>query len=77
LGLEIAERFGFSLYDSIIGSAALQSDYTVLFSEDMRYGQKIEAKMVITNPLTITMLNSRLSTDSNLARIGSDNSDPE
>jgi predicted nucleic acid-binding protein len=34
----------------MIVSAALQSDCTVLFSEDMQQGQKIEAKMVITNP---------------------------
>ena len=50
LGLEISERYGFSLYDSMIASAALQSDCTYLFSEDMQHGQKIEAKMVITNP---------------------------
>jgi len=50
LGLEIAERYGFSLYDSMIVSAALQSGCTNLFSEDMQHGQKIEAKMVITNP---------------------------
>jgi predicted nucleic acid-binding protein len=50
LGLEIAESYGFSLYDSMIVSAALQSGCTDLFSEDMQHGQKIEAKMVITNP---------------------------
>lgn len=50
LGLEIAERYGFSLYDSMIASAALQSDCTYLFSEDMQHGQIIEAKMVVTNP---------------------------
>ncbi len=49
-GLEIAERYSFSLYDSMIVSAALQSDCTVLFSEAMQHGQKIEEKMVITNP---------------------------
>jgi predicted nucleic acid-binding protein len=49
-GLEIAERYGFSLYDSMIVSAALQSGCTELFSEDMQHGQKIESKMVITNP---------------------------
>ncbi len=50
LGLVIAEKYGFSLYDSMIVSAALQSDCTVLFSEDMQHGQKIDSKMVITNP---------------------------
>ena len=50
LGLEIAERYGFSLYDSMIVSAALQSGCTALLSEDMQHGQKIEAQMLITNP---------------------------
>ncbi|MGZ8152542.1 MAG: PIN domain-containing protein [Methylobacter sp.] len=34
-GLDIAERFGFSLYDSMIVSSALQSDCTILYSEDI------------------------------------------
>lgn len=50
LGLDIAERYGISLYDSMIVSAALQSECTVLYSEDMQHGQEIEAQMVITNP---------------------------
>ena len=50
LGLDIAERFGFSLYDSMIVSAALQSGCTVLYSEDMQHGQIIEGQLRITNP---------------------------
>lgn len=50
LGLNIAERFGFSLYDSLIISSALQSDCTVLYSEDMQHGQKIDGQLVISNP---------------------------
>lgn len=50
LGLDIAERFGFSLYDSMIVSAALQSGCTLLYSEDMQYGQIIEGQLAITNP---------------------------
>jgi predicted nucleic acid-binding protein len=50
LGLDIAERYGFSLYDSMIVSAALQSGCTVLYSEDMQHGQEIEDQMVISNP---------------------------
>ena len=50
LGLDIAERFGFSLYDSMIVSAALQSGCTVLYSEDMQHGQIIEGQLAITNP---------------------------
>ncbi len=50
LGLDIAERFGFSLYDSLIVSAALQSGCNILYSEDMLHGQEINAQLVITNP---------------------------
>ena len=50
LGLDIAERFGYSLYDSMIVSAALQSGCTVLYSEDMQHGQIIEGQLRITNP---------------------------
>lgn len=50
LGLDIAERFGFSLYDSMIVSSALQSGCTILYSEDMQHGQEINAQLVITNP---------------------------
>lgn len=49
-GLDIAERYGFSLYDSMIVSAALQSECSILFSEDMQHGQEIENRLVISNP---------------------------
>lgn len=50
LGLNIAERFGFSLYDSMIISAALLSGCTVLYSEDLQHGQVIEDQLTIANP---------------------------
>lgn len=50
LGLDIAERFGFSLYDSMIVSSALQSGCTILYSEDMQHGQEIDAQLVVINP---------------------------
>lgn len=49
-GLDIAERFGFSLYDSMIVSSALQSGCTVLYSEDMQHGQEIDGQLVVVNP---------------------------
>lgn len=48
-GLDIAERFGFSLYDSMIVSSALQCGCIVLYSEDMQHGQKTYEQVVI-NP---------------------------
>ena len=53
-GLDIAERFGFSLYDSMIVSAALQSGCTILYSEDMQHGQVIDTQLVLTNPFLDT-----------------------
>jgi predicted nucleic acid-binding protein len=50
LGLNIAEHYGFSLYDGMIVSAALQSGCDILYSEDLQHGQKINAKLLITNP---------------------------
>lgn len=38
-GLDIAERYGFSHYDSLIIAAALQANCTILYSEDMQHGQ--------------------------------------
>jgi predicted nucleic acid-binding protein len=49
-GLDIAERFGFSLYDSMIVSSAVESGCTVLYSEDMQHGQEIDGQLVIINP---------------------------
>lgn len=47
---KIAERYGFSFYDSLIISAAIESECTILYSEDMNNGQEIEGKMRIVNP---------------------------
>jgi len=49
-GLDIAERFGFSLYDSMIVSSALQSGCDILYSEDMQHGQEIDGQLVVVNP---------------------------
>jgi predicted nucleic acid-binding protein len=49
LGFDLAERFGYSIYDSLIIAAALLAKCTVLYSEDMQHGQKIES-VTIRNP---------------------------
>lgn len=49
-GCRIAERYGFSFYDSVIISAALESDCRILYTEDMHHGQIIEKKLRIVNP---------------------------
>jgi predicted nucleic acid-binding protein len=47
---QIAGRYGFSFFDSLIVAAALESDCTVLYSEDMQDGQIIEGKLTVKNP---------------------------
>ena len=47
--IEIQERWHFSFYDSLIISAALSANCTVLYSEDMQHEQRIE-ELTIINP---------------------------
>lgn len=50
VALDIAERYSFSHYDSLIIAAALQAGCTTLYSEDMQHGQIIEGRIRIINP---------------------------
>lgn len=54
-GLAIAEQYGFSLYDSMIVSAALDAGCSALYSEDMQHGQII-GSLVIHNPFLTAQL---------------------
>jgi predicted nucleic acid-binding protein len=49
-GLAIAERYGFSLYDSLIVAAALLAGCCVLWTEDLQDGQRIEDQLTVKNP---------------------------
>ncbi|QJD97732.1 PIN domain-containing protein [Mucilaginibacter robiniae] len=46
----VADRYGFSFYDSLIIAAAIESNCSILYSEDMRDGQLIEGVITIKNP---------------------------
>jgi len=46
----IAERYGFSFYDSLIIAAALESGCARLLSEDLQNGQVIDNVLTIENP---------------------------
>lgn len=50
---QIASRYGYSFYDSLIISAALESQSILLFSEDMHGGQKIENQLEVVNPFKV------------------------
>jgi len=49
--LKIAEKFGYGIYDALIVAAALQAECTVLYSEDLHDGQKING-LTIRNPFS-------------------------
>ena len=48
--LQIAERYGFSVYDAMIIASAILSGCTTLFTEDMQDGQVIDQQLAIRNP---------------------------
>jgi predicted nucleic acid-binding protein len=48
--LRVAERYGLSIYDALMVSAALLADCKTLYSEDMQDGQVIERQLTIRNP---------------------------
>jgi predicted nucleic acid-binding protein len=48
--LAIAEKYGYSIYDALIASAALEAGCKTLFSEDFQDGQIINRQLTIRNP---------------------------
>jgi predicted nucleic acid-binding protein len=49
-GLDVAERYGYAVHDSMIVASALLAGCTTLFSEDMQHGQVIADALAILNP---------------------------
>jgi len=49
LGLDMAERLRFSIYDALIVAAAVRAGCAILYTEDLQQGQMIE-KLQIRNP---------------------------
>lgn len=50
LALKVFEKYGYSIFDSLIIAAALEARCHTLYSEDMQHGQLIEGTLKITNP---------------------------
>jgi predicted nucleic acid-binding protein len=46
----LAERYGYSHYDSLIIASALAADCSTLYTEDMQDGQVIAGRLTLTNP---------------------------
>ena len=49
-GLALSERYGFSIYDSMILASALLAGCKVLFTEDLQGGQSIDGKLMVRDP---------------------------
>jgi predicted nucleic acid-binding protein len=47
---EIAERYNFSFYDSVIIASALLAECRILYSEDLQHQQVIEKRLTVINP---------------------------
>jgi predicted nucleic acid-binding protein len=48
--LAIAKKYGYSIYDALIASAALEAGCKTLYSEDLQDGQVINRQLTIRNP---------------------------
>jgi predicted nucleic acid-binding protein len=53
-GLDIAERYGFPLYDSTIVASALLAGCKTLYCEDLQHRQIIDKTLTILNPFAAT-----------------------
>ncbi len=49
-GLQLAERYGYSVYDAMILAAALESGCKQLLTEDLQHQQRVESMLDIVNP---------------------------
>ena len=52
VGIAIAERTGYQLYDALIIAAALEAGCDTLFSEDLHEGHLIDGRLTIRNPFS-------------------------
>ncbi|MCK4763292.1 MAG: PIN domain-containing protein [Candidatus Aminicenantes bacterium] len=49
-GFEISERYHLSFWDSLIISAALENDCSIIYTEDLQHNQLIEDRLLIRDP---------------------------
>ena len=49
-GIDLAERYGLSVYDAMIASAALLTECDTLFSEDLQDGLPVSGRLRVVNP---------------------------
>ncbi|WP_295445020.1 hypothetical protein [uncultured Thiodictyon sp.] len=46
----VAQRFGFSYYDSLIVAAAQEAGCDTVYSEDLQHGQVVGPGLTVVNP---------------------------
>jgi predicted nucleic acid-binding protein len=51
--LKPVKKYKFSYCDSLIATAALENDCSVLYTEDLQHGQLINNRLRITNPFHV------------------------
>jgi predicted nucleic acid-binding protein len=49
-GLDLAQRYGLSIFDAMIAASALQAGCNTLWSEDMQHGMTLDPGLRIVNP---------------------------
>jgi len=52
MALNLAERYQYSYFDSLILASALEARCQILYSEDLHDGQRIENQLTIINPFS-------------------------
>ena len=54
IAIRLAERYGLSIFDTMIAAAALQAECDTLWSEDMQHVMSFDGRLRIVNPFTNT-----------------------
>jgi predicted nucleic acid-binding protein len=49
-GIQVAQRYRFSIYDSMIVASALLRGCKTLYAEDLQHGQVIDEQLTVINP---------------------------
>jgi predicted nucleic acid-binding protein len=52
LGISISQRYGYSVYDSMILAAAWLAECRIVYTEDLQHGQMIDDRIKIVNPFS-------------------------
>ena len=51
-GFALSERYGFSIYDSMILASALLAGCNLVYTEDLQDGQCFDGRLTVRNPFT-------------------------